>query len=65
MAELSEKELLLYYNRYGINFNIKNGEIDSTHHSYKKKSRIKNEYEFDEEETLKAFEQFKKDLDED
>lgn len=65
MEELSDKELLLILNKNGYNFNIKNEIVDSEHHSYKKRKKIGFEYEIDDEEAMRAFEQFKQDLDED
>jgi hypothetical protein len=65
--ELSEEELGLILDRLGAVSNpITTGVIDSKHHSYTIKKRIKilQDVELSDEDVALAYEQFKKDLDE-
>jgi hypothetical protein len=64
---LTEEELGLILDRMGVTGQkFITGTIDSKHHSYTMKKRIKilSDLELNEEETEMAFEQFKKDLNE-
>jgi len=61
--ELTDKELILIMNKYGYNFDIKSDTVDSSHHTYVRKKRLRDSHEFEvDDEMDRAFEQFKKDL---
>jgi hypothetical protein len=67
MAEMSEKEYLLILNKYGYNFDVRKDIVDSSDYRYRQKKKISAlDLEISSKEELEAaFEQFKKDLDED